>query len=251
MILFCVMWTFHFRVAFLFRIILAMTAALGLLAIAWQRHPGPPQEAAPSASLLGLAGTPPAQYILPAPPEPAPQLLRLDAPERPDTPGELAPAAARPPGLLETAAPHRISNSPAPQVGAAAYLVMDEGSGQVLFSLHGHQRRAPASVTKIMTALLAVQHGKLDEKITVDVLGADIPDSTLVYLVPGDKVTMRDLLYGLMLHSGNDCAVQIAHSILGSEAAFVELMNRRAASLGLLDTQYANPHGLDHEGHFA
>jgi D-alanyl-D-alanine carboxypeptidase (penicillin-binding protein 5/6) len=107
-----------------------------------------------------------------------------------------------------------------------------------------------ASTTKIMTALLALERGNLNQVVTVDVNAADMPDSSVMGLSPGERLTLRDLLYGLLLPSGNDAARQIARTIAGSEPAFVDLMNRRAAELGLADTHYANPHGLDAPGHY-
>ncbi len=175
----------------------------------------------------------------------------LDEPERPDVLNEPLPPMAEPSGIFHRAAPRRITALPPPALTAASWVIVDEGSGQVLFGQHVHRRHAPASTTKIMTALLAVERGKLDQTVLVDVLGATIPDSTLVYLVPGDVLTMRDLLYGLLLHSGNDAAVQIAHTVAGREATFVALMNERARQLGLNDTHFANPHGLDENGLFS
>jgi D-alanyl-D-alanine carboxypeptidase len=107
-----------------------------------------------------------------------------------------------------------------------------------------------ASTTKIMTALLALERGSLEQVVAVDVDYRDFVDSSLMGLVRGERLTLLDLLYGLMLPSGNDAAVQIARSIGGSEKAFVDLMNRRAAELGLADTHFANPHGLDAPGHY-
>jgi D-alanyl-D-alanine carboxypeptidase (penicillin-binding protein 5/6) len=109
-----------------------------------------------------------------------------------------------------------------------------------------------ASCTKVMTALLAVEHGSLDQIITV---GADAhrlvgPDSSYMGLDTGEKLTLRDLLYGLVMPSGNDAAVAIADGIGGTEAKFVAMMNARAAQLGLTHTHFANPHGLDAPGHY-
>jgi D-alanyl-D-alanine carboxypeptidase (penicillin-binding protein 5/6) len=108
--------------------------------------------------------------------------------------------------------------------------------------------RPPASLTKIMTALVAEENGALDELVPVDVSGAEFSfetDSTIMGLEPGQTLTMRDLLYGLLLPSGNDAAIQIAEHVAGSVPAFVAMMNQKAAELGLEHTRFANPHGLD------
>src|SRR5260221_8124875 len=109
-----------------------------------------------------------------------------------------------------------------------------------------------ASCTKIMTALLAVEHGSLDQVITV---GADAhalvrADSSYMGLGTGEKLTLRDLLYGLVLPSGNDAAIAIADGISGNVTDFVALMNQRAAQLGLTHTHFMNPHGLGAPNHY-
>ncbi len=131
-------------------------------------------------------------------------------------------------------------------------VVVDEDSGQVLYEKNSHARTPEASVTKIMTALLGIERGQPSAtvKVSYDPSSLD-PDSTLMGIRPGDEVTLEDLLYGLMLPSGNDAALAIANYIAGSPEAFVALMNQRAQELGLKDTQYKNPHGLDAPGHYS
>ena len=142
--------------------------------------------------------------------------------------------------------------SDSPAVAANAAFLFDANSGLVLYSKNADVELPQASCTKIMTALVAVEHGKLDQMITV---GADAhalvgPDSSYMGLGTGEQLTLRDLLYGLVLPSGNDAAVAIADGIAGSVPAFVALMNQRAQQLGLTHTHFVNPHGLDAPGHY-
>ena len=142
--------------------------------------------------------------------------------------------------------------SAAPSVVASAAFLFDANTGLALYSKNADAELPQASCTKVMTALVAVEHGKLDQVITV---GADAhalvgPDSSYMGLGVGEKLTLRDLLYGLMLPSGNDAAVAIADGVAGSVPAFVALMNQRAQQLGLTRTHFVNPHGLDAPGHY-
>ena len=138
-------------------------------------------------------------------------------------------------------------------VNGKAYLVMDADTGKVLISYHGMDRRAPASLTKVMTALLVLERGRMEQVVTIDkdVERLRDTDSTMLWVEPGDTMTVRDLLYGMMLMSGNDAALVLAKHLAGSEANFVELMNKRAAELGLKDTRFSNAHGLDSRNHYS
>lgn len=141
----------------------------------------------------------------------------------------------------------------APPIHSAAAVVLDAGTGALLFSHEPHRRLPPASVTKIVTAMVALERGDPDASVTVDIDGPAYSietDSTVMGLVPGETLTLRDLLYGLMLLSGNDAAIAIADYIAGSEAAFVALMNAKAKELGLADTHFRNPHGLHDPDHY-
>ena len=140
---------------------------------------------------------------------------------------------------------------PAPAITAQAAVVLDGTTGRVLYDMGAHQRRAPASTTKIMTALLAIEHGGLDDTVVSDVDATTMIGSSVMGLRPGVPITVRDLLYGLMLPSGNDAAVVLAEHDGGSVAAFVDEMNRKAQELGLQDTHFANPHGLDSPDHYS
>jgi D-alanyl-D-alanine carboxypeptidase (penicillin-binding protein 5/6) len=131
---------------------------------------------------------------------------------------------------------------------------MDGHTGAVLFGKNARRRVAMASCTKMVTAIVALERGRLDDRVTVDVDGLKMAiemESTVMGLHPGDSVTLETLLYGLMLPSGNDAAVAIAKHIAGSESAFVELMNAKVRELGLEDTNFKNAHGLDANDHFS
>ncbi|HHV63291.1 MAG TPA: D-alanyl-D-alanine carboxypeptidase [Firmicutes bacterium] len=137
-----------------------------------------------------------------------------------------------------------------PHVTAASAILMESRTGTILYAKNEHQRRPPASTTKIMTAILAIEHGDLDSIVTVSRRAASIGGSSL-WLRPGDKIRLEDLLRGIMLRSGNDGCVAIAEHIAGSEEAFVEMMNVKAWKLGAWHTQFRNPHGLHHPAHYS
>jgi len=133
-----------------------------------------------------------------------------------------------------------------PTVGAKAAVVMDAATGIVLYDKHGTQPLAPASLTKIMTALVSLYHLDPRRRVTVDLQPGDLdPDSSIMGLDPGEEVSVEDLLYGLMLPSGNDAAVMLARTAAGTEAAFVKEMNQTAMQLGLHRTRFVNSHGLE------
>jgi D-alanyl-D-alanine carboxypeptidase (penicillin-binding protein 5/6) len=133
---------------------------------------------------------------------------------------------------------------PPPNIPAKAAVVVDEPSGAVIYDKNAHERLSPASLTKIVTLILALERGGLDEWVDIDVDSRTMRGSTVMGLIPGDRFTLRDLLHGLMLPSGNDAALAIGRYVSGSDAAFVEQMNLLSQRLGLTDTLWANPHGL-------
>lgn len=137
-----------------------------------------------------------------------------------------------------------------PDISAKAAILMDESSGRVLLAKDVHQRMPQASLTKIMTALLVVEHGDLDKQVVVSKHAEETGESS-IWLEEGEVLSRNDLLYGLMLASANDAAVALAESVAGSEELFVRQMNNRARELNLSDTHFANPHGLDAEGHYS
>ncbi len=136
-----------------------------------------------------------------------------------------------------------------PVVNATASIVMDMKSGRVLYEKNAYTRKAMASTTKIMTAILALEKGNLEDDVTVSKRAAMIGGSR-VNLVQGEVFKLKDLLYGLMLNSGNDAAIAIAEHIGGTVEDFVDLMNRKAQDLELADTSFRSPHGLDADGHY-
>lgn len=148
---------------------------------------------------------------------------------------------------LVTAAPAEIP-APPPTQGKAV-LLMDAHSGRVLYERNAHQRMSPASVTKIMTGLLVVENGNLNQTVEISKNAASTPESS-VWLEEGEKITVCQLLYALMLNSANDASVALAESVAGSVEAFVELMNQRARELGMKNTNFRNPHGLEEDGHY-
>jgi D-alanyl-D-alanine carboxypeptidase (penicillin-binding protein 5/6) len=137
-----------------------------------------------------------------------------------------------------------------PPIDARAWTLIDARSGDVLVS-HAAKRRLPiASTTKLMTAYVAMRELPLDRIVRAAPYSA-IYGESLLELRPGERISVRDLLYGLILRSGNDAAYDLALAAAGSEARFVNQMNRYAAALGLADTHYANPIGLDQEGNYS
>ena len=136
-----------------------------------------------------------------------------------------------------------------PSINSRAAVVIDRESKRILYGKNENQRRAMASTTKIMTCLIALENSKLDETIVVSKKAAAVGGSRLG-LSAGDKITMNDLLYGLMLRSGNDAAAQIAETVGGNYEGFANLMNKKAKELGLKNTHFITPHGLDNDEHY-
>ncbi|RJG07757.1 D-alanyl-D-alanine carboxypeptidase [Noviherbaspirillum cavernae] len=139
---------------------------------------------------------------------------------------------------------------PAPTIAAKSWLLLDATSGQVLASQDATMRIEPASLTKIMTAYLAfsaIKEKRLDpnQLINVSVRAWKVdPSSSKMFIDPATPVKVNDLMYGLIVQSGNDAAVALAEAVAGTEDAFVALMNREAERMGLKSTRFANPHGL-------
>ncbi len=127
-----------------------------------------------------------------------------------------------------------------------SYVVMDSYNQNVLASQNEHHVQSVASISKIMTAIIAIENGNLDDVYTI---GEEVNKAwgSGVYIHIGDKINLRDLLHGLMLRSGNDAANCIAKNIGGDIPKFVEMMNQKAQELGLTDTHFSNPTGLDEE----
>ena len=142
-------------------------------------------------------------------------------------------------------------NSIAIGVSAKTAILIEQESGRILYEKEAHKKMRIASITKIMTAILAIESGKMDEMVTVSEKAVQAEGSA-VYLQKGEKIKLEDLVYGLMLRSGNDAAVAIAEHVGGSLEGFVVMMNQKAQEIGMSNTEFANPHGLDdHENHFS
>ncbi len=129
-------------------------------------------------------------------------------------------------------------------VTGSSAILMDMDSGRVLYQKNPDEKRLIASITKIMTATLAIESGKLDEIVTVGEEVLTMYGSN-IYIELGEKMSLRDLVYGLLLRSGNDAAIVIATYIGGNEEKFVEMMNDKAKEIGMKNTVFANSHGLD------
>ena len=129
---------------------------------------------------------------------------------------------------------------------AKSSIVMDLDSGRVLYENNADEKRLIASITKIMTCIIAIEEGDLDSEVEA---GDEILKmyGTSIYLELNEKMKLIDLLYGLMLRSGNDASVVIAKAVAGSEEKFVKMMNDKAKEIGMTNTTFSNPHGLDEE----
>jgi len=143
-------------------------------------------------------------------------------------------------GLLFFACVNIVSASTS---SASSYVLMDQTSGRVLASKDMNSSRLIASITKIMTAVLAIESDKVDDVVTVDESVLKVYGSG-IYIEVGEEITLKDLLYGLMLRSGNDAAVMIATYVAGSEEEFVNMMNDKAKDLGMKNTIFYNSSGL-------
>lgn len=133
---------------------------------------------------------------------------------------------------------------------AHAAAVIDVQSGRILYSQRGDEPNLIASLTKIMTAIVAIEHGNLADIVKAG-KGAVGKEGSSIYLQLNEEMSLHHLLYGLMLRSGNDAATAIAEHVGGSEAGFVHLMNEKATWLGLEQSHFMNPHGLDHREHYS
>ena len=138
----------------------------------------------------------------------------------------------------------------APRVASPAYIVLNPATGEVLAQRAADRELPMASTTKIMTALIVLERAGLDDTYTVPPEAIAVGGST-ARLEEGEQLSVRDLLTGLLVASGNDAAVTLADGVAGSQAAFVQMMNARAKELGLRHTHFANPHGLDAPGHYS
>ena len=158
------------------------------------------------------------------------------------SPAEAAKAVLTSAGGPSTLAP--------PAIHAQAAILEDMSTGQVLYSQNADAERPMASTTKIMTALLVLNTLSLDRVVTVSARAAKVGEQSLG-LKAGDRLTVRQLLYGTLVYSANDAAFALAEACSGSMESFVKKMNQKAAQLGLSNTHYVNPDGLDAPGHYS
>lgn len=135
-------------------------------------------------------------------------------------------------------------------MSAESAIVMDADSGRVLYQHNPDEKLGIASTTKIMTAIIALENCNLDETVNVS-HNASLTEGSSMYLKPNEKITVENLLYGLMLNSGNDAATALAEHISGSVEEFAKLMNEKAQKIGMSNSSFTNPHGLDNENHYS
>lgn len=138
----------------------------------------------------------------------------------------------------------------APTVSASSAILVDAQSGRVLFERDAHTQRRIASTTKLLTALVAVESTP-DLSRTVTITAEHWAEGTSMYLEPGEELTLEELLYGLLLRSGNDAALAVATCCAGDVDTFVDWMNQWAQDLGMENSHFVNPNGLDEEGHYS
>lgn len=135
-----------------------------------------------------------------------------------------------------------------PSISAASYLLMESQSGQVLLAHREDEKRPPASTTKILTCITALELADPDELVAVSANADRVGDAT-IYLSAGEIFDLRSLLEGALIRSGNDATVAIAEQVAGDEKLFMDLVNRKARILGAIQTEFHNPHGLPHPRH--
>lgn len=128
-------------------------------------------------------------------------------------------------------------------------LIYDRASGRILYEKNGNKQTPMASTTKIMTAIVVLENANLKDVVTIDSKAAGIGGSRLG-LSKNDKITVNDLLYGLLLRSGNDAAIALANYVGGSVSGFADMMNKKAEEMGLKNSHFIVPHGLDNDGHY-
>ena len=173
---------------------------------------------------------------------------------------EIQPPAAEQPGTGEVTdpadpvQPEQPVKPVRPAISAKSGIVIDGDTGKILYSKNPHTKRDPLSTTKLLTCLIALEHLKLNQTVTVTQaavnVGAKI-DGSNVDLKVGEKVKVKDLIYGAMLPSGNDAAMALAIAVSGSKSKFAALMNKKARQLGCTDSNFTNPHGWKSSKHYS
>ncbi len=134
-------------------------------------------------------------------------------------------------------------------VSAKSAVVIEATTGRILYQKNAHEKMPMASTTKIMTAIVAIENGNLNDTVVVGPNASGVEGSS-IWLSAGEKMTLSDMLFGLMLASGNDAAVAIAEHVGGSVDAFVDMMNNKAHEIGAYNTHFANPNGLPIDNHY-
>jgi D-alanyl-D-alanine carboxypeptidase (penicillin-binding protein 5/6) len=135
-----------------------------------------------------------------------------------------------------------------PAVSANSAILMDVTTGKILYQKNIHQQMEPASTTKILTAIVAIENGDLNSKISVSKNAARVEGSS-IWLSQGEVQTLEDLLYGVLLSSGNDASVAVAEHIAGDQERFAVMLNEKARAIGARESNFVNPHGLPESGH--
>ena len=152
--------------------------------------------------------------------------------------------------FLIFSSPVQIASSAPPNINAESAILMDATTGQILYEKKSTTRSAPASTTKVLTAILAIESGHLNDDVTISIKAASTPGSSM-HLTAGQIISLRELVTGLLLRSGNDAAVAIAEHLAGSVENFVALMNQKAQRLQAFNSHFANPHGLSAPLHYS
>ena len=157
-------------------------------------------------------------------------------------------APSKPPAGKPTPTPAPLAPGELP-LAAKSAILLDAKSGDILYEKNPDEMQYPASATKILTALLVIEQGDLDRRVTIQIEDTKVEPSALEFK-PGEEYTRRHLLFALLLKSANDVALALARDNAGSVAAFAEKMNRRAEALGAAASHFTNPHGLHDPHHF-
>ncbi len=153
------------------------------------------------------------------------------------------------PVLFDTSRLAAVYGAPCPEISAKSAILIDADSGTVIGAKNPDSKMSMASTTKIMTALVAIENADITKTVSVSPCAVGVEGSS-VYLYEGERLTLEDLLYAMLLESANDAAAAIAIEVGGSIEDFAELMNKKATTMGLECTHFTNPHGLDNENHY-
>jgi len=173
-----------------------------------------------------------------------------DPPTRQRTSQQGVPRFEAPPPPAVPVRVAAIPLEPPPQIAGESAIVVDIESGRVLYAKNADQRRAVASTQKILTAMCVIDAGGMDRRITITASDGDVVPTKL-WLKPGEVYTRRELTRVLMVNSANDVARALARDAAGSQSAFAAMMNRKAASLGMRNSHFKNPHGLTEDGQYS